>query len=652
MSKFITGKLDFSAIPEEGWPVLGSYIVAFDTADSLLKKMDSTGFLTILEGGSLAATLSIGRDSDSIGIIKDFSSANTIHLNSRLLIDSGGIIESINWDFRYLHDSVGTVSADWETRVLKDSSLTPTLSLDWENRSLSGNWTAATQSPGDNSTKLATTAYVDNLVVDFPDITTNYIPKGTGTSITDGTWYFSGNDLVPTIDASNIGSNGSPQQRIGTIYMASNIDYLSTLSFNEGGAEKVHISSGGNVGIGTSGLSYDSKLSIAGPGASNFIKFYNASGTERFSLRLNAGESTEFDTNNGDYYFKKTTGTLFSILGTGVAAERTLTVTGNADGQNIYIGKPGGSGIRGQYYINTAEEVVYAGLNTELLFYTGSGGADERMRITQSGNVSIGHGAIPGARLHIKGSGNNSATTAFKVVNSDSINLLSVDDAGNIAVRGGRNFEFRGGGNTYLQMYEGGNLNINTYGFGSGTVQPGFVQISAGQGSGAFNGGDVVLIGGLTSGSGQPGSVELYSGGPGSGTRAGYIFAGQGTIFHCSYFLNKNAGSTISAIELVGNPTFNGYGFSSGNITLPSSSDLWNALYNDAAQRQGGFFDFSIFTNTMGGGLSLTFVPGAGLVAASAITGGTNMVVTQAQGCATFRITMMSSGAANISRLT
>ena len=76
-------------------------------------------------------------------------------------------------------------------------------------------------------------------------ITTNYIPKGTGSSIGDGTWAFSGNAIYPITDGSNIGLTGT--NRVGTIFLASTLDYAATLSFKEAGVEKVHISSGGNV---------------------------------------------------------------------------------------------------------------------------------------------------------------------------------------------------------------------------------------------------------------------------------------------------------------------------------------------------------------------------------------------------------------------
>ena len=67
MGKIVTDKFDFASLPEEGWPVLGSYIVAFDTVDNLLKKMDSNGVLTILEGGRVDITQDYANDAAASG---------------------------------------------------------------------------------------------------------------------------------------------------------------------------------------------------------------------------------------------------------------------------------------------------------------------------------------------------------------------------------------------------------------------------------------------------------------------------------------------------------------------------------------------------------------------------------------------------------
>ena len=49
-------------------------------------------------------------------------------------------------------------------------------------------------------------------------------------------------------------------------------------------------------------------------------------------------------------------------------------------------------------------------------------------------NTSIGAGASPSARLHVKGSGATSATDALLVENSAGTDLLTVEDGGNVGI--------------------------------------------------------------------------------------------------------------------------------------------------------------------------------------------------------------------------
>jgi hypothetical protein len=66
------------------------------------------------------------------------------------------------------------------------------------------------------------------LTSDIPSITDDRIPRGTGTTVEDGTWTNVGNDLIPVTDGSNI---GSATEGIGTLFMSSTIDYGSNLNF-------------------------------------------------------------------------------------------------------------------------------------------------------------------------------------------------------------------------------------------------------------------------------------------------------------------------------------------------------------------------------------------------------------------------------------
>jgi hypothetical protein len=82
-------------------------------------------------------------------------------------------------------------------------------------------------------------------------ITNNVIPKGNGVSIVDGSWSFSVNDIIPNTSGSNIGDD---THRIGTIFMASNIDYASDLYWINGIDIRMTLTTGGSLGIGTTAI--------------------------------------------------------------------------------------------------------------------------------------------------------------------------------------------------------------------------------------------------------------------------------------------------------------------------------------------------------------------------------------------------------------
>jgi len=78
-------------------------------------------------------------------------------------------------------------------------------------------------------------------------ITLDVIPKGTGTSITDGSWSFATNDIIPNVSGSNIGDD---THRIGTVFMASNIDYANDLVWKSAGVDYMTLTTAGDLGIG------------------------------------------------------------------------------------------------------------------------------------------------------------------------------------------------------------------------------------------------------------------------------------------------------------------------------------------------------------------------------------------------------------------
>lgn len=81
---------------------------------------------------------------------------------------------------------------------------------------------------------------------DSISITDDFMPRGTGTGIEDGTWLNVGNDIYPNVTGSNIGDS---THRIGTLYMSSNIDFSTNLLFASGGTTRLTLSTSGDLTV-------------------------------------------------------------------------------------------------------------------------------------------------------------------------------------------------------------------------------------------------------------------------------------------------------------------------------------------------------------------------------------------------------------------
>ena len=101
-------------------------------------------------------------------------------------------------------------------------------------------------------------------------ITSDRIPKGTGTDITDGTWQFETNTILPTNDLSNIGITGT--NRVGSLFIGGTIEYATNLNFVEGtgGVQTMRMDASSNVRIGTGAASF--KLDVDGTTSSTDIR--------------------------------------------------------------------------------------------------------------------------------------------------------------------------------------------------------------------------------------------------------------------------------------------------------------------------------------------------------------------------------------------
>jgi len=95
-------------------------------------------------------------------------------------------------------------------------------------------------------------------------------------------------------------------------------------------------------------------------------------------------------------------------------------------------GSGGTMSVASDRYIRLATSLsTYSALNAHVFKTLGSGGYSEVMRITGNSDQRVGIGeSAPTARLHIKGSGATSATTALLVQNSAGTDMLRIMDGG------------------------------------------------------------------------------------------------------------------------------------------------------------------------------------------------------------------------------
>jgi hypothetical protein len=120
--------------------------------------IESDGVNLIVPGGS---NINGGTSKPYIdlngGYMYDSSSSLSIDFGSRILYVSTQI--ALRWDSRTLVDSSGQTAMSWQGRHLLDAG--GNLTVDFNARSLSGGiWSGTTPSAGDNTTNLATTAFV------------------------------------------------------------------------------------------------------------------------------------------------------------------------------------------------------------------------------------------------------------------------------------------------------------------------------------------------------------------------------------------------------------------------------------------------------------------------------------------------------------
>ena len=237
----------------------------------------------------------------------------------------------------------------------------------------------------------ASTFFSQSTNADFTAV--SYVGK-----ISGGKWNFGSSD-TPTATVSVKGSGASA----GT---------TSLLVQNSAGTELLKVLDDGNA--------YGSTLNLSSALKMNSGQTIRFSGSEAMrgnisTGTLDLGEHSNF-TNTRVY-------SQLSVIGTGNTATTTALLVQNSDGTDMLSVKDD---------LSVVFNSTITSASSTLRFDVGGVGT---IRMN-SDKVAIGGNTTPTARLHIKGSGATSATTALLVQNSAGTDLLKVEDGGNIVTSG------------------------------------------------------------------------------------------------------------------------------------------------------------------------------------------------------------------------
>jgi hypothetical protein len=249
---------------------------------------------------------------------------------------------------------------------------------------------------------------------------------GTGTGATDGL------ELIMS------GLNGFLQNR-----------EAGFLSFGTSNAERLRITSAGNVGIGTT--SPGAKLDVAGTsnfgGAINLLSgsqayFYNPAGNAFSYISMDASNNVQVFNNAGAAIAFSTSATermritSAGDVGIGLTSiSAKLHVNGDVRAENGRFLATRGTAAAPAYRFHDDGDTGMFNLATDILGF--ATGGSERMRITSSGNVGIGTSS-PSFALQVETSANANAGVFIRNSNTDasaSGTLTVASGVGNIFMR-------------------------------------------------------------------------------------------------------------------------------------------------------------------------------------------------------------------------
>lgn len=249
--------------------------------------------------------------------------------------------------------------------------------------------------------------------------TTNRITMFTSSStVGDGTWSFSTNDIVPVTAGSNI---GSVSNYVGTVYLGSTLQYASDLIFSEAGTERARFN-GGNFAINTSSPS--AKLHIVGDSTSTgeVLRMENSSNIRTFlfqddatftigSSGASAGFITIRATNN--------TSDLFSAF--------------NGAGSNVFKIDQANGIVEFPSY--STKSIGYRGSNTFGFFVDSTTGANHLMSATDNAQFlirKIGSATYATAQLEVVPFTTNDCAIFYR--SDATTEILKLKEVGTIAM--------------------------------------------------------------------------------------------------------------------------------------------------------------------------------------------------------------------------
>jgi hypothetical protein len=457
------------------WSTFNNKIAGTGTLNKLAKFSSSSSIAdsTITDTGS---AVTIGVATSVTGSLTASSIIKSGGLSTQFLKADGSVDSNTYALASSLSSYVPT------TRTLTINGTTYDLSADrsWSIGTITGSGTTGYLTRWTGSTSLGNSVVYDN--------GTNV---GIGTT-SPGNYDPSGNNLV-VYENGNAGITvATPSTGYGNIFFADGtgsaaayagyIEYNhnnNALALGTASAERMRITSAGNVGIGTTSPT-DGKLQVAGNTQLGNTICQTYFGVAAYSQWITSGGAFAMGLDGAAGTTERMRITSAGNVGIGTTSPNsatnynTLSVNGASGGQITW--QTGGSLIG--YAYNTVNGLV-VGSNTDkiLVFDTN---ATERMRITSAGNVGIGT-TSPGYKLQV--SGTSTSTMKLSNISANRGIIFGVDSASEPSIQA-----------VVDNSDVARQLSINPAGgnVGIGTTSPSYkltVSGTVSSGSGAFRGG-------------------------------------------------------------------------------------------------------------------------------------------------------------------